>query len=79
MPYFCIFDQKCFIWVFFVKNFKNTIVIFQISILKFVYFQNLRKQQKCLNLGQKTPDLNIFGLEFENSIVICAINTLKFV
>ena len=43
MPYLGIFDQKCFIWVFLVENFKNTIVIFGISMLKFVYFQNLRK------------------------------------
>ena len=79
MPYLGIFDQQCFIWVFLVEDFKKTIVIFEISILKFVYFENLRKQRKCLNLGKKTPDLNIFELEFEKSIVICEINTLTFV
>ena len=29
--------------------------------------------------GTKTPDLGIFGLEFENNIVIFEISTLKFV
>ena len=36
MPYLGIFDQKCFIWVILGKNFKNAIVIFEISTLKFV-------------------------------------------
>ena len=57
MPYLGIFDQKCLIWVFFGKNFKNTIVIFEISILKFVDLQNFTKKQKYLNLG-------ILGLKF---------------
>ena len=79
MPYLGIYEQKYFIWVFLVDNFKNTIVVFEISILKIVYFQNLTKQQKCLNLGPKTLDLGIFGLEFENNIVVIEINTLRFV
>ena len=37
------------------------------------------KEQKCLNLGRKMPDLGNFGLEFENNIVIFEINTLEFV
>ena len=36
MPYLDIFVQKCLIWIFLGKNFKNTIVIFEISTLKFV-------------------------------------------
>ena len=36
MAYLHIFDQKCLIYVFLGKNFKNTIVIFEISTLKFV-------------------------------------------
>ena len=36
MLYLGIFDQKCLIWVFLRKNFKNTIVMFEISTLKFV-------------------------------------------
>ena len=35
MLYLGIFDQKCLIWLFLGKNFKNTIVIFEISTLKF--------------------------------------------
>ena len=34
-PYLGIFDQKCFVWVFLGKNFEKTIVIFEISTLKF--------------------------------------------
>ena len=37
------------------------------------------KKQKCINLGQKMSYLGIFGMKFENSIVIFEINTLKFV
>ena len=44
MPNLGIFDQKCFISVFLGKSFKNTIVIFKISILKFVYLQNFMKK-----------------------------------
>ena len=74
MPYMGIFDQKyliwvfltkkCLIWVFSGNNFKNTIVIFEISTLKFVFLQNLTEKQKCLNLGPKMPDLGILGMEF---------------
>ena len=58
---------------------KKTIVIFEISTLKFVYLQNFTKKQKSLNLGPKMPDLWIFGLGFENNIAIFEISTLKFV
>ena len=37
------------------------------------------KKQKCLNLGPKRLELCIFGLEFENNIVIFEIGTLEFV
>ena len=36
MPYLGIFDQKCLIWLFLGKIFRKTIVIFEISTLKFV-------------------------------------------
>ena len=58
---------------------KKTIVIFEISTLKFVYLQNFTKKQKSLNLGPKMPDLWIFGLGFENNIAIFEISTLEFV
>ena len=41
--------------------------------------QNFVKKLKCLNLGPKLPYLNIFGLDFENNIVIFEISTLEFI
>ena len=69
MPYLGIFYQKCLIRVFLGKIFRKTIVIFEISTLKFIYLQNSTRKQTCLNLGPKMPDLGIFGLEFENNTV----------
>ena len=69
MSYLDIFGQE----------FEKTIVVFEISTLKFAYLQNFPKKQKCLNLGPKMPDLGIFGLEYENNIVIFEINTLELV
>ena len=46
------------------KKNKQTIAIFEISTLKFVYMQNFSEKQKCLNFGPKMPYLVIFGLEF---------------
>ena len=37
------------------------------------------KNEECLNLVTRMPYLNIFGLEFENNIVMFEISTLKFV
>ena len=54
MPDLCIFGLE----------FKNNIVIFEISTLEFVKLQNFAKKQKCLNLGPKTPYLVFFRLEF---------------
>ena len=79
MPYLGVFDQKCLIWVFLGKNFKNTIVIFEISTLKLVCLQNFTEKQKCLNLWPKKCGLGIFGLKFENNIVIFEISTLEFI
>ena len=66
-----MWNQKCVIWVFFGKNFKYTIVIFEMSSLQFVYLKNLRKKLKFVNLV-------IFGLEFENNIVKFEISTVEF-
>ena len=72
MPYLNIFGLE-------LKK-KETIVIFEISTLKFAYLQNfIKKKQKCLNLGPKMPDLCIFGLEFENNIVIPALFMFEIV
>ena len=59
-------------------EFQKTIVIFEISTLKFVQLQNFAKKQKCLKLGWKMPYLDMFGLEFQTTIVIFEINTLQF-
>ena len=47
MPFFGIFDQKCLVLVFLGKNFKRSIVIFEISTLKFVKLQNFQKKQNA--------------------------------
>ena len=68
MPYVCIFGLE-------VK--RKSIVIFEISNLKLVCLQNLGKNQKCLKLRAKTPDLGILGLESENNNVIFQTSTLE--
>ena len=44
-----MWNQKCVIWVLFGKNFKYTIVMFEMSRLEFVYLQNLSKKLKLPN------------------------------
>ena len=63
MLYLGTFNRKCPIWLFSGKNFKRTNVIFEISTLKIVYFQNFTKKQKCLNLGPEMSYLGIFDQE----------------
>ena len=53
--------------------------MFDISSLEFVYLQNLGQKLKCLNLRPEILNLGIFGLEFENNIVIFGMSTLAFV
>ena len=65
-----MWNQKCVIWVFLGKNFKYTIVLFEMSTLEFVYLQNLSKKLKLLNLV-------IFGLEFESNIFKFEISTVE--
>ena len=38
-----------------------------------------QKKEKCLNLGPKMSYLGIFGLKFEENIIIFEISTLEFV
>ena len=65
MPYFGIFEKKnASLLYFWGGTLENTIVIFEINTLKFVYYENFTKKQKYLNLGPKMPYLGIFGLEF---------------
>ena len=44
MPYLGILDQTCLNWEFLGKSFNKAIVIFEISILKFVYIQHFMKK-----------------------------------
>ena len=57
-------------------QFEIDIIIFEISTLKFVLFQNFAFR-KSLNVGPKMLDLGIFGLQVENNIFIFKISTLK--
>ena len=59
-------------------EFENIIVIFEISVLEFVFMQSLVQKWKCLNLGPRMPYLSTFGLVIENDIVIFEISTLEF-
>ena len=42
-------------------EFYKSIIIIEISTLKFVYLQNLTEKHKYLNLGPKMSDLGVFG------------------
>ena len=46
-------------------EFKNNIVIFEISTFKFVLLQNVPEKQKYLNLGPKMPCLGILDYNFK--------------
>ena len=50
-------------------DFLKTIAIFEIRNLKFVYFENFAKKQKCSSLGSKMTVWNIFGLKLQNVLV----------
>ena len=68
---------------------KSLFRYFWARILKNIWNQHLqisvivrlceKKKKKRINLGPKMSDLDIFGLEFENNIVIFEISTLEFV
>ena len=60
-------------------EFWKTIVIFEVSILKYVKLKKFAKKQKCLNYGPKMPYFGIFGQYFKKSILILKIGILKFV
>ena len=77
-PYWVFLTKNALFGYFWVRILKKTIVIFEISSLKFVYLQNFTEKKKCLNLGPKIPKLRIFELDFENSVVIFEICTPEF-
>ena len=64
--------------IFLLQYLKKTKVIYEISILEFVWLQNSGKKPKYPNLEPKMPDLGVLGLEFENNIAIFEISTFKF-
>ena len=72
-----IFDQKCLVLVIFGKKCRKPIVIFKISILNFVNFQNFAKKTNRPKLRTKKPDLCILGLQIEINIVIFEMSTLQ--
>ena len=55
-----IFDQKCLVLIILGKKFRKPIVILEISILNFVYFQILRKKSKMPKLGTKNAWFGYF-------------------
>ena len=55
---------KSALFGYFWARILKTIAIFQITTLKYVYFQNFAKKQKCLSVVPKVLYLGIFGLEF---------------
>ena len=68
-----------FIWVLLDWNLKRILSYLKSASLNLSTCKILGKKQKCLNLVPKMPYLGIFGLEFENSIVIFEISTLEFI
>ena len=57
-------------------EFEHIFLIFEISVLEFVFLESLVQKLKSLNLEPKMLDLGHFRLEFENNIVIFEIGTL---
>ena len=66
-----IWDLKCFIWVFLGWNFQKLL-----SYLKLAP-SDLYNIKVCWE--PKMPYLGVFGLKFENNIVIFEISTLAFI
>ena len=58
---------------------EKTIVIFEINTVEFFNMQSFMQKSKYLNSGQTLHFGGIFGLEFEEVIVIFEISTLELV
>ena len=69
---------KTALLVVFGLELQKTIVILEISALKFIYFQNFGNKKKCLHY-EKVPYLVKFQLELSKFIFIFEIRSLKFV
>ena len=63
MPYRVLLTKDA-LFGYFWARIKKTLVLIEISTLKFIYLQNFTKKQKRLNLGPKMSYLGIFELEF---------------
>ena len=59
-------------------SFQKTMVIFEISTIKFVKLQNLPKKKKISKFGTKMTYLSTFQLEFSKAIVVFEISTQIF-
>ena len=72
--------KNAFFGYLWARFFRKT-VIFEMSNLELIYFQNFcKKTQKWLNLGPKIQNLHISRLKFsKNYILTFEIRTLKFV
>ena len=71
------FGTKNALFRCFGQQFRKTIVIFEISALKFALVQMLVKKWKPLNLGPIMPDLRVLGLEFEDAYLKSAPSNLS--
>ena len=70
MPYWGFLRKNVFFGYFSPRIIKNTIAIFEITTLNFIYLQSFVKKKKGLNFVPKLPLLGILGPEFEKNIVI---------
>ena len=57
----------------------NINIIFETSVLEFVFLQSLKQTLKSLNLGPKMANFCTFGLEVENYFLIFETSTVKYV
>ena len=68
-----------FIWVLLDKNLKKLLSYLK-SAFQICQYENFHvKFQRKKNLGPKLFYLDIFGLEFEKTIIIFEISALKFI
>ena len=59
-------------------GFKKTIVILEISTIKFVKLWNFAKKQNYLNLEPQMPYLGFYRVEFQKTVVIFEITPQIF-
>ena len=72
-------EPNCLIWVYWRAILKNYCPFCnQHSRICLIAKFGVQKKQS-LNLGPKIPNLSVFGLKFENTIVIIEIRALEIV